>query len=47
MRLNFTTETKEETGRIIRAFADGFVYGGQPVQPVRDFTRGHFKRGVQ
>ena len=47
VRLNFTTETKEETGRIIRAFADGFVYGGQPVQPVRDFTRGHFKRGVQ
>ncbi len=47
VRLNFTTENREETGRIIRAFGDGFVRGMKTEQPVRDFTRGHFKRGVQ
>lgn len=51
IRLNFTTESQEETARIIRAFGDGFLRGreaGQESgQPFKDFTRGHFKRGVQ
>ena len=47
IRLNFTTENQEETARTIRAFADGFLRGQEVSQPCRDFTRGHFKRGVQ
>ena len=47
IRLNFTTENQEETARTIRAFADGFLRGQEVLQPCRDFTRGHFKRGVQ
>ncbi|MBS6955326.1 MAG: U32 family peptidase [Enterocloster asparagiformis] len=47
VRLNFTTEGREETARIIRAFADGFLRGQEVPQPYKDFTRGHFKRGVQ
>ena len=47
IRLTFTTENQEETARTIRAFADGFLRGQEVSQPCREFTRGHFKRGVQ
>ncbi len=47
LRLNFTTENGEEVSSIIRAFGDSFLRGQPAAQPFKDFTRGHFKRGVQ
>ncbi len=47
LRLNFTTENGEEVSSIIRAFGDSFLHGQPAAQPFKDFTRGHFKRGVQ
>lgn len=39
-RISFTTEKEEETGRILHAFLERR-------KPETDFTRGHFKRGVE
>ena len=47
LRLNFTTETGEETAQIIRAFRESFLEGKKSRVPFQDFTRGHFKRGVE
>ena len=47
LRLNFTTENEEEVSRIVRAFGDSFLRELPVAQPFKDFTRGHFKRGVQ
>ena len=47
VRLAFTTETKEEAQEIARAFVRGFGEGQETLFPGRDFTRGHFKRGVE
>lgn len=43
LRLSFTVESGEETGRILREYApDGHTYEKRPGS-----TRGHFKRGVE
>lgn len=50
LRLSFTTESGEETGRIIRLYADAFIRGEEPGKPEEEFlefTRGHFKRGIK
>ena len=39
-RISFTTEKKEETEQILQAFLER-------KKPEKDFTRGHFKRGVE
>ena len=47
LRLSFTREGKEETQKILEAFAASFIEGREIVEPVKDFTRGHFRRGVE
>lgn len=47
LRLIFTQETKETTENVIRAYADSFLHGKSVESPVKDFTRGHLKRGVE
>ncbi len=47
LRLAFTIETGEETGRILASFAAAFCGEKAVSPPFRDFTRGHFKRGVE
>lgn len=47
LRLSFTMETPRQTAEIIGAFADGFLRGKKTSPPFSDFTRGHFKRGVE
>ena len=45
LRLSFTTETKEETAKILQVFADA-LHGHVP-QELPAFTRGHYQRGVE
>lgn len=47
LRLSFTTESPEETARLARAFAERFVEDREAACDPGDFTRGHFKRGVE
>lgn len=47
LRLHFTNETQSEVERILKAWMDGFYYHRAVKSPVSDFTRGHFKRGVE
>ena len=47
LRLSFTIESPEEAARIAGAFAETFIMGGDAVFEAGDFTRGHFKRGVE
>lgn len=47
IRLQFTIETPEETIQVIRGFAAAFLHGQQSVPQIKDFTRGHFKRGIE
>lgn len=47
IRLQFTLETPEEIRTITDAFADMWMEGKAVVSPLKDFTRGHFKRGVE
>lgn len=47
LRLAFTMETAQQMTEILNAFADHFRYGRDTEDPCRDFTRGHFKRGVE
>ena len=47
VRLQFTVETPQETAAVIRCFTDSLLSGKRVEQPFGDFTRGHFKRGVE
>lgn len=47
LRLQFTAEGTEQTERVLDAFIGSFVYGRDVEIPFKDFTRGHFKRGVE
>lgn len=47
VRLQFSVETREEIKRITTAFADAFIRRKPTEEPVEDYTRGHFKRGVE
>ena len=47
LRLAFTLETPEQMKTVLDAFADQFLHGEETRDPFKDFTRGHFKRGVE
>ena len=47
IRLQFTTESKAQTKAVIQSFSDEFLYGREAKLPFEEFTRGHFKRGVE
>jgi putative protease len=47
IRLQFTVENRETVEKILSAFVTSFVKGQEAEEPVKDFTRGHFKRGVE
>lgn len=47
LRLSFTTEDGEEAKEVVRRFADEFLLEKKGLPPVGEFTRGHFKRGVE
>ncbi len=47
LRLAFTLETPEQMKAVLDAFADQFLHGEETRDPFKDFTRGHFKRGVE
>lgn len=47
VRLAFTVETAKETKDVLNAFSRTFLEGEESEEPVKDFTRGHFKRGVE
>ena len=46
VRLNFTIEDKRTTEKVLQSFYDEYV-SGRAVAPLAEFTRGHFKRGVE
>lgn len=46
IRLNFTFETPEETGKVIYSFIQKYVYNNY-VDEIENYTRGHFKRGIE
>lgn len=46
LRLQFTLEDRKRTEAVLRAFYEEFAEGRQTA-PLKDFTRGHFKRGVE
>ncbi|WP_366925867.1 U32 family peptidase [uncultured Clostridium sp.] len=46
LRLNFTTESREEIRTVIGAFSGCFLEGRE-TELQGDFTRGHFKRGIE
>lgn len=50
IRLHFTLENAEETGRVIRLYGDAFWRGNSLTSTGElfdEFTRGHFKRGIK
>ncbi|MBR6615770.1 MAG: DUF3656 domain-containing protein, partial [Lachnospiraceae bacterium] len=46
LRLNFTIEDRSETERVLNAFHAEYMEG-KKAAPLTNFTRGHFKRGVE
>lgn len=52
LRLQFVRETEQETRKVIRAYGDAFLRKAKAAENSTkvlsgDFTRGHFKRGVE
>lgn len=47
LRLQFTMETPDQIHELIRTCAESFLYGREVPVPLRDYTRGHMKRGVE
>ncbi len=47
IRLDFTAETGEEVRSIAELYADAFIRRKALMPPEREYTRGHFKRGVK
>jgi putative protease len=47
LRLQFTIEDKEQTTDVITYFSEEFYEGQKMKLPFDEFTRGHFKRGVE
>lgn len=47
LRLSFTVESPEKTKAIAGAFVSKFLLGEEEAWTFGDFTRGHFKRGVE
>ncbi len=47
IRLDFTIENAEETGKVIESFILGYLKGKQAELSADNLTAGHFKRGVE
>ncbi|MCD8221909.1 MAG: U32 family peptidase [Clostridiales bacterium] len=47
LRLQFTWESPARMEEILQAYEEGFLYGREEGHPDREFTRGHFRRGVE
>ena len=47
LRLNFTLEDRRETEAVLSAFYREFILGEDAGAAAGDFTRGHFKRGIE
>lgn len=47
IRLDFTAETREEVRGVAKLYADAFIRRKALTPPEREYTRGHFKRGVK
>jgi putative protease len=47
LRLQFTIESPRETENILKAFSDEFLSGKKAETNLPEFTRGHFKRGIE
>lgn len=47
IRLAFTLEDATQAEAVLDAFSRAFFYGEKVEPPYREFTRGHFKRGVE
>lgn len=47
IRLSFTFETSEETSKVIHSFIQKYVYHNDEVEEIENYTRGHFKRGIE
>ncbi len=47
LRMKFTIETGDETGKLLKMFLEGGLEEGEKTGSVKDFTRGHFRRGVE
>jgi len=46
LRLSFSTESREQTGEIVRLFTGVYLYQ-QDLESKQMFTKGHFKRGIE
>ena len=46
LRLSFTLENAAQTKHVLECFEKNYIYN-VPVEDFADFTRGHFKRGVE
>jgi len=46
LRLNFTIEDRTETEKVLTSFHAEYMEG-RKAAPLANFTRGHFKRGVE
>ena len=46
LRLAFTSESAAQTGEVLDAYVKTFLHQ-EPVELEGEFTRGHFKRGVE
>lgn len=47
IRLNFTFETEEEVMKILKAYTQVYRYEQDSPVEIKDYTKGHFKRGIQ
>ena len=47
VRMNFTVESPQETEHVIRSFYKEYVLGEDAGAAIKDFTRGHFRRGIE
>lgn len=47
IHLQFTVEDAQQTEKVLEAFSASFMGGKTIEPPFKDFTRGHFKRGVE
>lgn len=46
LRIDFTVETVEETEAVLNSFLSVYRDGMEAQEPVRPYTKGHFRRGV-
>ncbi|PXV95739.1 putative protease [Lachnotalea glycerini] len=47
LRLNFTIEDTKDISAIIRKYIDSFIYHKSVKNDFENFTRGHFRRGIE